>query len=297
MDGQDAITPNLNRAIAYEKAADGLAENPWLSPIFREAFVQIRASAIEQGHVSAEEWDQRKGYALRLSQVQADALASSDTEQTEAEIDPRAIATLASIYGARVGWERRMGPMPDLDALHPEKMMGFLKVQKTIEGDDEGLSDRAERLYQDLVDQGVKPDQEFARVVQAQYEQFQAMSEAGDENASLNLLTALDSSLVQPHAEVLTPQADSLVGRTADTALGWLYHIGSNHYESDANTFDWDPETQQLTIEGEVSLNVQRQGEQWEDLGSDVNEDFAQRLESHLRAQSRSKPSKAGQSR
>ena len=44
-------------------------------------------------------------------------------------------------------------------------------------------------------------------------------------------------------------------------------------------------------------LNVQRQGEQWEDLGSDVNEDFAQRLESHLRAQSRSKPSKAGQSR
>ena len=231
--------------------------------------------------------------------MQGDALAVSDTEQTEAEIDPRAISTLSGIYGARVGWERRIGEMPDLDARHPAKMMAFLDVQRKIDDGDERLSDRAERLYQGLADQDVELDEDFARVVQLQYEQWHETVKADLEDLPLDPLTAIDSALSQsqPHSEVIDAQANPLVSRTADAAMGWLYHIGSNHYESETNTFDWNPYTEQLTIEGEVSLTVQRNGEQWNDLGSEVNEPFVQRLESHLQSQQKSSFSKAGPSR
>ncbi|MEM9215688.1 MAG: hypothetical protein AAGD25_15275 [Cyanobacteria bacterium P01_F01_bin.150] len=301
----DAIQSEVYRAIAYEKAAVGFGESPWLSPLFHQASAQIRSTALEQGQVSAEEWDTRKGTALRLSQVQRDTLASSDTEQTEAELDegaigsamPLANATLSGIYGARVGWEARIGEMPDLDARHPGKMMAFLDVQRKIDDGDKLLSERAERLYQGMAEYGMETDDDFARVVQAQYEQFHAIVAADLAEAPLTPLTALDSALGHPHAEVIESHSDPLVARTADAAMKWLYHIGSNRYENESNTFAWDPKTEHLTIEGEVSLTVQRHGEQWQDLGSDVDEPFVQRLESHLQAQSKSKPSQAGQSR
>ena len=293
----DEIQDQLYRAIAYEKAAEGLSDSPWLSPILQEASVQIRSSVIEQGALSPDEWDTRKGDALRLSEQQGDAMGSSDTEPTEAEIDEWAIATLSSIYGARVGWETRIGEMPDLDAHNPDQMMAFLDVQRKIEDGDERLSDRAERLYQGLAEQDVEPDEDFARVVQSQYEQWHETVEADPEDMPLDPLTAIDSALSQPHAEVIDTQANPLVSRTADAAMGWLYHIGSNRYESDTNTFDWNPDAQQLTIEGDVSLIVQRHGEQWNDLGSEVDESFVQQLEEHLQSQRKSNFSKVGPAR
>ena len=160
---------------------------------------------------------------LQVSEAQGDTVSSSDTTQTEEPIDEWAIAALSRIYGGQIGFEKRMGKMPDLDARHPGKMMAFLDVHRKIEGEDDRLSDWAERIHKGLADQGVEPDEDFAREVQAQYDQFQAMAEAEiEEDAPLDPLSTIDAAS-HPHAEVIDSQADLLVSRTANAALGWLY--------------------------------------------------------------------------
>jgi hypothetical protein len=293
------IQVEVNRAIAFEKAADGFSDSI-LAPVMQDAAQQVRAAMIDQG-MPSEAWEQLRQSALdesaRVASAQSvsdESGGSRDSASQPQQVTEENVILLSRLYGAQLGWQQRMGAMPDLDAVNLDKLAAFVEVHRQIEDGDDILTQRAQAIYERLNDQGITPDPLALQVFQAQYEQFQSAQQPTAEAKAI----ALESESPLESDPNLT-EADRLVSRVSEAALDWLYEIGSNCYEGSHNTFTWTPATRELVIEGEVSVHaVQAHDGQWDNLGSEVNEAFVTSLEVHVRRQQDlQKELKEGQSR